>query len=603
MCGFIGFICKKNSVNLDEYEKKFNFYLNKQSFRGPDYQEKISIEKDKNKIQLGFNRLSILDLSDNGNQIFKNKRYYLLFNGEILNFKYIKNKYFDNIHFKSNTDTEILFNFLIKFKTSKINELEGMFAFVLIDLEKNEIIMCKDYTGIKPLYYLTNSDGIFFSSDARFLYNLTDKKLDYFACKFFFQFGFTPTGKTLIQNVQKLLPSSYLNFNYNNNQKKLVTYFDLNKQKINSDFNKKNLENKIINSIKKNLISDTKVGVFLSGGLDSSIISIISKKINPEINAYTSFFAPMKKFEKFNKDFFFAEKLCNEYKIKLNKVIIDENDINQKNLILKSFQNLDEPIANLNFFNSFLQSKQAREDNCKVILTGDGADEVFGGYERYQKCLIARKLSMLSFLSPKIKELSSINKNKLPEYFYNFISFRKYNFLFNNDFREKLYNTDDFMFTMPVNAENDEMINYFDMTHWLSNESNLKLDRATMFNSIEARVPFQDISLIKDFFKMPMDKKTDLFNLKKPIKNLNIVPDYIKKRKKHGWFSPESFYLRGYLKEYFLDNMNNGKASNPSIFDNEEVLKMFQNHLNGGYYKNQLIAILSFQSWYNNLSD
>lgn len=601
MCGFIGFICKKNSVKLDDYEKKFNFYLNKQSFRGPDYQEKISIDKENNKIQLGFNRLSILDLSDNGNQIFKNKRYYLLFNGEILNFKYIKNTYFGDIHFKSNTDTEILFNFLIKFKTSKINELEGMFAFVLVDLEKNEIIMCKDYTGIKPIYYLTNSDGIFFSSDARFLYSLTDKKLDYFACKFFFQFGFTPTGKTLVKNVQKLLPSSYLNFNYNTNQKKLVKYFDLNKQKINNNFNKENLENKIVNSIKKNLISDTKVGVFLSGGLDSSIISIISKQINPEINAYTSFFAPEKKFEKFNEDFEFAERLCDQYKIKLSKVVIDENDNNQKNLILKSFQNLDEPIANLNFFNSFLQSKQAKEDNCKVVLTGDGADEIFGGYQRYQKCLITRRFSMFGFLSPKIKKINAIEKNKLPEYFYNFISFNKYKYLFNDEFRNELSNTDDFTFDLPNNVFNEEIINHFDMTEWLTNESNFKLDRASMFNSIEARVPFQDISLIKDFFKLPMDKKIDLFNLKKPIKNLNIVPDYIKKREKLGWFSPESFYLRGYLKEYFLDNINNNKSSNLSIFNNEQVFKMFQNHLNGGYFKNQLIPILSFQSWYNNL--
>ena len=128
----------------------------------------------------------------------------MLFNGEILNFKSIKEKYFQNTKFNSNTDTEVLFNFLIKFKTSRLDELEGMFAFVLIDLRNNEVIFCKDFTGIKPLYYLMNDEGIFFSSDANFLYSITDKELNYESCKFFFQFGFTPKEDTLIKNVKKI---------------------------------------------------------------------------------------------------------------------------------------------------------------------------------------------------------------------------------------------------------------------------------------------------------------------------------------------------------------------------------------------------------------
>ena len=601
MCGFIGYICKENSKRKDEFQKKFNFYFEKQIYRGPDYQEKISLKKGNKIIQLGFNRLSILDISNKGNQIFKNDQFCLLFNGEILNFKSIKEKYFQDTKFYSNTDTEVLFNFLIKFKTSRLDELEGMFAFVLIDFRNNEVIFCKDFTGIKPLYYLMNDEGIFFSSDANFLYSITDKELNYESCKFFFQFGFTPKEDTLIKNVKKLPPSSYMQIDLNKNNKKINKYYEIQNQKNINAYDEDDLRDTLLNVIKKNLISDTKTGIFLSGGLDSSILSVVAKKINPEITAYTSFFSPKNKYGKFNKDVQFAEKLCKDYNIKLNKVIIDEENTFQKNLILSSFQNLDEPIANLNFFNSFLQSKQAREENCKVILTGDGADEIFGGYERYQKCMTARKFRFLSTLSNKVNKLNSINNNKLPEYFYNFTNFHKFEFLFSKNFQQEMHKLSDFNFNLPNNSKKEEIINYFDLSYWLSNESNFKLDRASMFNSIEARVPFQDISLIKKYFKLKFSEKIDLFNLKKPLKKLNIVPKYINNRKKHGWFSPESFFLRGYLKEFFLDMINSKENSKEDIFNKDQVLKLFENHLSGNYYKNQLIPILTFKSWYNNL--
>ena len=237
-----------------------------------------------------------------------------------------------------------------------------------------------------------------------------------------------------MKNVKKLPPSSYMKIDFIKNQKKINKYFEIQNQNTINEYDEDDLKDTIHNVIKKNLISDTKTGIFLSGGLDSSIISVISKKFNPEITAYTSSFSPKTKYEKFNKDIFFAEKLCKDFNIKLNKVIVEENNNYQKDLILSSFQSLDEPIANLNFFNSFLQSKQAKDENCKVILTGDGADEIFGGYERYQKCMIARKYQFLSLFSNKVNRLNSINNNKLPEYFYNFINFDKFKYLFSNNF-------------------------------------------------------------------------------------------------------------------------------------------------------------------------
>ena len=204
MCGFIGFITsKKNKLN-NTYKKKFQYYFKKQKYRGPDFSKITEVNLKNHKICVGFNRLSIQDKSKNGNKIFKSKRFILLFNGEILNFNNLKKKYFSKEKFSSKTDTELLFNFLIKFKDEKIKELEGMFAFVLIDIKHNKVILCRDYTGIKPLYYIINNDGIFFSSEAWFPYSISDRNLNYYACKFYFQFGFTPKDVTLVNNVKKI---------------------------------------------------------------------------------------------------------------------------------------------------------------------------------------------------------------------------------------------------------------------------------------------------------------------------------------------------------------------------------------------------------------
>ncbi len=476
-----------------------------------------------------------------------------------------------------------------------------MFSFVLIDLLKENIILCRDYTGIKPLFYLRNDDGIFFASDAWFLYSLTDKILNPYACKFFFQFGFTPKETSLIENVNKVLPSTIINYNFKSKKLKCKKYFEISFDKKINNYSNTSLEHDLGEIVKKNLISDTKIGIFLSGGIDSTIIAILAKKYNKDIEAYSSYFTPVDKFSKFNLDYDFAEKICKEFKIKLNKVKIDENDENQKQILINAIKNLDEPISNLNFFNSFLQSQNAKLDDCKVILTGDGADEIFGGYERYQKCYIAQKLRFFGFLLPKIKKINKTDNSNIPNFFYNNINLNHNSKLFKDNFLFKMKNCEELKFNYPKTNEKSEIINFFDISDWLIEESNSKLDKSSMLNSIEARVPFQDKSLIEKYFHLNLDKKIDLFNLKKPLKKLKFIPDYIVNRKKHGWFSPESIYLRNYLKNLFNETFEKNKIIDQNIFNHDKVNDMYEKHNKGGYYKKELITILTFQIWYDRL--
>ena len=153
-------------------------------------------------------------------------------------------------------------------------------------------------------------------------------------------------------------------------------------------------------------------------------------------------------------------------------------------------------------------------------------------------------------------------------------------------------------------AEKDkkiEIINHFDISNWLVEESNSKLDKSSMLNSIEARVPFQDKNLIEKYYQINMDKKIDLLNLKIPFKRLNFIPKYIIKRNKQGWFSPESIYLRTYLKNLFNTTFEENKIKNQNIFNYEKIYNIFNKHNAGDYYKKELITLLTFQIWYDEI--
>ena len=597
MCGIIGFISDQNIQNFDIYKKKFQKYHEKLSHRGPDFQDSINFKIEKSEFYLGFNRLAIIDLNNSANKIFYNNHYAFLFNGEIYNSKILKKKYLKNHKFETETDTEVLFQLLIKFGTKIIKELEGMFAFTFIDKLNDKMILCRDYTGIKPLYYFHNSNGFFFSSEAWFLYSLTNKELDFSACKFYFNHGFSPEDRTLVKNVHKVLPGSILTYNFKNNTKNIDYFFQLSTNKINNKFLK--TKELVEDVIKKNLISDTKVGIFLSGGLDSSILAITAKNLGLELEAYTSYFLPENKFAKFNVDYKYADILSKKFNFKLNKVVIDEKNMSQKDEIINAYKKLDEPITNFNFFNSFLQSKMAKENNCKVILTGDGADEIFGGYERYKKCYIARKLNYLSFLSKKISKINSLKRGDLPNYFYNFLRIENNTNVFNSSFLDCLKKSIPLNFTLPNSEKKEEVINYFDLKYWIQSESNFKLDRASMLNSIEARVPFQDISFLKNIFPISMKEKINFFNEKIILKNLNLVPNFVKKRKKHGWFYPESFFLRNYFYDILKLKFEKNKIENQKIFNSDHLIKLLNNHKRGEYFKNELITIMGFQFWYD----
>lgn len=594
MCGFLSYI-NKNLSNESFLEKKFNYFHKVLKHRGPDYQTNFKINHNNFSINLGFSRLAIQDLSINANKIFRDNQGALLFNGEIYNCNYLKNKYLTTAKFSTKTDTEILFLLLKKFNVDIIKEIEGIFSFAFFDFKENKIFLARDPTGTKPIYFSKNQNHFCFSSEAWFLYSLSNKELDYQALNYYFKHGFSPTNKTLIKDVKKIKPGHYLMLNLNDFSIKEEKYFELDCFQSNQEsFDELKID--IKNTIEKNLISDAKVGVFLSGGVDSSIISILSKQKNPQIEAFTSCFLPNDKYKKFNEDLFYAEKLSKMYDIKLNKVYLDTNNKLQKEDLINAYSKLDEPLPNLNFFNSYLQAKSAKDNGCKVIMTGDGSDEIFGGYDRYKKLYIAEKFFFFSMFSKKIKTYNKLKKTELVNFFYNKLLDESY---FEDNFFQmnKNYDPD---YSLPYKKNKIEIMNFFDLFYWLPEESNMKLDRSTMLNSIEGRVPFQDITLIKKYFNINFSEKINIVNEKIFLKKeLNFLPNFIKNRKKIGWISPESFFIRSYLKDEVFEILNPDKLKNQKIFNSLKIKDLLKLHVQGGYYKNQIITIFAFQNWYD----
>ena len=536
-------------------------------------------------------------MSSKSNRIFHNNNYAILFNGEIYNCAKLKKEFLNEEKFETTTDTELLFKLLQKYGTNIVKKLDGIFSIIFIDLIKGRIFCIRDFTGTKPLYFLKKEASFFFSSEAWYLYSLSERKINPVSLNYFFNFGFSQESSTLIKDVNKVASRQILEFDIDKNKYVNVNYFEIEKDKTINIPPQTEIENLITNTIENNLISDTKVGTFLSGGLDSTIVTLIAKQFNNKVEGFTTYFLPEKKYEKFNVDYKFSSQVAKDNGIKLNvHYVKNENDLYDD--FLKITDYLDEPISNLNFLNTYWQTKMAKEEGFKVILTGDGADELFCGYDRYYKAFLANKLSFLNFFSHKIRKYNKCKPIEIPSMFYSI--FKNINDLkiFKNDINDKSLTESNYYNNFKFDNIVD-YINYFDLRYWLSNESNYKLDKCSMINSVEARVPFQGIGLINKLFFINNKYKFRFNNRKFLLKKNNIVPNYIKKRPKTGWFSPDRIFLDLNLNKIIETFFTKTEINEQNIFNYEELMNFFNSYYKRGFLiKREIVTTILFQIWY-----
>ena len=579
MCGFVGVVNFVEGIKSVENLKLANDLM---ISRGPDNEGYF-----KNSFcQVGFRRLSILDLSDAGNQpmISSNKRYVCVFNGEIYNYKKIYHEIESNFSWKSRTDTEVLLNAFIHWGNHCVEKFDGMFAFVIIDLEKKTLFSSRDRFGEKPLFYFKKNNFFYFSSTLSSLEKICNTKFDYdyTSVNNFINFGHTQSNKTIYNNVNKLQSGSSLLFK--ENYFKLKEYWKP-KSQIQNNKSLTEFDLKLKESVKEKLNSDRPLGVFLSSGIDSSLIAILAKR---EINDLKTFSIGFKN-QKYDESKL-SKKFANYIGSKHFEKIIDENDLLK--VILDDDYYFDEPIADPSLIPTLIMTNFAKNNEVDVCLSGDGGDELFGGYNYYN--LMKLKLAYLKipyFVSKVINKFFLMNFTHKSILLKKFLSMRdiKTSFLFLKSLKKDFMNVieisdlqlnlnefDKYLSSDPMN----NIFNY-DMSNNLIDNYLVKLDRSSMLNSLECRLPFLSNDIVNFSLNLNSKEKISFFNKKIFLKKYakKYLPNFILNKKKRGFEIPIKEWLRNELYDWSNEIINDDNNYSNLPISKSKVVELFNIHV------------------------
>jgi asparagine synthase (glutamine-hydrolysing) len=552
MCGIFGFTnFKKN--NLEKARK----CLHTLHHRGPDQWNDYYDEN----VYIGHQRLSILDLSEHGKQpmISQNKDVILTVNGEIYNFLELKHELKDNYNFISKSDSEVLLYGYLEWGIDKLlDKIDGMYAISIYDKSKDLLFLVRDRVGIKPLYYGVIENQISWSSELKAIQKLYENKnileYDYTAFYDFLTYLYIPTPKSMYKNIFKLEPAHYLKVDIRTNKFDKVKYWQLEINTCDDDI--KTAKNKIYNLVKKSvdeqMVADVPVGFFLSGGMDSSTVVALASENHNDINTFSIGFI-----DKNHDETYFSELIAELYQTNHHKNILDENTT--KNMFHKIKEWYDEPFGDTSCFPTYMVSEFAKE-NSTVVLTGDGGDEVFGGYNWYKRFEKLQKYSMPSlkflkvFTNPLKKQNNIVGKfSRKIESLFLLDDFELYTRLMGGMLKDEKYKykklwdidkgyDDYWYFRKFYNKDLDvyTRLQYLDFHTYLHDDILTKVDRVSMAVSLECRVPFLSKELIE--YSFSLNRKVRIYNdeLKGVMKEAfkDHLPIEIIERDKKGFSIP-----------------------------------------------------------------
>lgn len=614
MCGFFGTVNSNFSdLNL------IKLSLSSISHRGPDNNSIWSSKN--NKIILGHNRLSIIDLSDNASQPMFDEENLLtiVFNGEIYNYQKLKEKLSNFYKFKTNSDTEVILKAYSHWGRKCLNHFNGMFSFAIYDQKKNIIFAARDRSGQKPFYYFYDGKIFSFCSELKAITSSLKKKLlliNSLSLNCLFEFGYIPKENCIFHKFYKLPPANYLIYDLKSNLIEKNEYWSplINKninKKFKLDDYKKNFYKIFDESIKRHIVSDVPVGVLLSGGIDSSLVTAFASKNIKNLKTFTVSFPNQGKFN----ESIFAKSVSNYFDTDHHEIEIS-NDFNPEKVLPLLAKQFDEPIFDSSLLPTFLVCKEVSK-YCKVVMGGDGADELFGGYHHHQRILISqhikkilphflwKKLSMIAKVMPNgvrgktwveslkfdlRKELPNVasffndadRKNLLKE-FYNDQSsnIRKNNFFDRGDLLDKILWTD--------------------FKNYLSEDILVKTDRSSMLNSLELRAPFLDNEMIEFAEILPNRYKVNRYEKKIFLKNIakELLPKNLELNRKQGFSIPVNDWIRNnkIWKNYFEHILFD---LDYDFLDKKMVEKLYIRQKKGLHLGEKIFGIVMFILWQKN---
>jgi asparagine synthase (glutamine-hydrolysing) len=619
MCGIAGIInLKENSVEETDL-RKMGGYL---QYRGPD---NYGIWCGKN-IGLVHRRLSIIDLSDKGNQPMQDTEgaIKITFNGEIYNFLDIKKQLQkEGVLFNTESDTEvIIYGYKVWGIEKMLQKIDGMFAFVICDLVNKKVFLCRDRFGKKPLYYSFYNSICYFSSDIRsILPFIASPELDYDSLDYYFSEMSVPQPKTIWKNIQQVYKSSFISIDLATSLHTMHNYWKLEcypKLLVSFEEAEKLVEKKLTDAILKRTISDVPIGCFLSGGIDSGlVVSLLAQNSSSRVKTFSVGFAE----EEFN-ELPFAKKLADKYNTEHTEIII-KPDI--KNEITDLVEFFGEPFADSSAIPSFYVCREMSR-YLKVALSGDGGDELFG----YSNYLFMQKVDLFSgkytnkagrdvaaFLS---KFTSRINQN-----FENYGAIRQFyenrnsgagllrGMSFVPEEKKELYKSKSLIdhsgFTLKevkriwekyYSGSFADAIFLASMDTRLLNDYLVKVDRTSMRSSLEVRSPFLDKELAEFAFLLPIEYKlkgNDSKYILKTLAQKHIDKDILK-RKKQGFGVPVKHWLKNELKGMVEQHLSKEMIVKRGFFNPDYVDKIIKEHKNNIYdHTHKIWSLLWFELW------
>lgn len=603
MCGITGFINKDSKTKKEKILKKM---LNRIIHRGPDSMG-IYVDED---IALGFRRLSIIDLKGGSQPIYNEKKdMAILFNGEIYNFQELRQELIEKGHkFTTKTDTETILHGFEEYGERIVDKLRGMFTFVIWNINKKELFGARDPFGIKPFYYANMGDTFMFGSEIKSFLDHPDfkKELNKEALRPYLTFQYSVLSETFFKGVYKLEPGHC--FTIKKGKLKIKEYYDTIFSAQDKSIGKyiNDISKEVKKSVEYHKISDVKVGSFLSGGVDSSYIT---NCLMPDETFSVGF--KNKGFSEVDH----AKDLSKILKIKNFSKIITPDEFFKE---LKNIQYYsDEPHANLSAVPLYFLSRLAKE-HVTVVLSGEGADELFGGYDsyfvspldtKYRKVpkFIRYPLGKISQKLPKFHGRNFLTKNGLPVEDY----YIGQAMVFNENEAKHIVR-DAYQQTKTVKQitkpffdrvkDKDDLtkMQYLDMHLWLPQDILLKADKMTMAHSLELRVPFLDKEVMNLARKIPTKYKLQNNTTKYVFRQAayEILPEQWAKRPKKGFPVPFAKWL---LEEKYYNKVKTTLSEGyvNEFFDQRQVLHLLEEHYKGRKNNGRKIwTIYAFLLWY-----
>lgn len=625
MCGIVGIL---KTEQLDKSDiKALNAGVQKLNKRGPDFQN--SFHKDH--VGFGHARLSILDVSDQGHQPMfdEDKSVMIVFNGEIYNFKSIKEELTAlGYSFKSTGDTEVILKAYKHFGTSFLNKLNGFFALAIYDFEKEETILARDRFGIKPLVYYKDEQQILFASEIKAITEFNvDKTLDYTSIYTYFQLNYIADPHSIYKEVKKLEPGTYLKIDRQNKFQQ-IPYFQLNygtDQHSYTNLNYESAKEKFLNlldtSVKRRMVSDVPLGTFLSGGIDSSMVTALASRYTSQLETFSIGYADEPFFDETN----FALEVAKKYKTNHHVFKLSNNDLLESLESTLLYQ--DEPFADSSALAVNILAKNTAQ-HVKVALSGDGADELFSGYHKHMAEFLIRQkttvneiialLEPLWHILPKsrnnkvgniIRKLSKFSKGtklNVKERYWIWASLLQEQEVSNLLIKSPDLNTYQNRKQKLLSNLNDSDFNdvlLTDVKLVLRSDMLKKVDSMSMLNSLEVRTPFLDHELVKFAFEIPSSFKIDKQMKKKIVQDAgrSLLPDSLYNRPKKGFEVPLLKWFRSELSDYINAEIISQEFLLEQNIFNPTYVQSLWNKINSNSPDDSaanLYAIIVFNSWY-----